>query len=57
MEKKYEQALIYNEDRTRDMILLTAEKRYLKLIKTQLDIIQNISSNTLLPTLVLNPKV
>ncbi|CAM3319096.1 hypothetical protein EMST110833_08490 [Empedobacter stercoris] len=42
MEKKYEQALIYNEDRNRDMILLTAEKRYLQLMKTQLDIIQDI---------------
>ena len=42
-EKIYEQALIYNEDRTRDMILLTAEERYLKLMKTQPDIIQNVS--------------
>jgi len=41
-EKIYEKALIYNEDRNRDMILLTAEERYLKLIKTQPDIIQNV---------------
>ena len=41
-EKIYEKALIYNEDRTRDMILLSAEERYLKLMKTQPDIIQNV---------------
>ncbi len=41
-EKIYEQALIYNEDRTRDMILLNAEERYLKLMQTQPDIIQNV---------------
>jgi len=41
-EKIYEQALVFNEERTRDMILLTAEERYLKLIKTQKDIIRNV---------------
>ncbi len=41
-EKIYEQALVYNEDRTRDMILLTAEERYLKLIKNHPDIVQNV---------------
>ena len=41
-EKIYEKALVYNEDRTRDMILLTAEERYLKLLKTQPTIIQNV---------------
>ena len=41
-EKIYEKALVYNEDRTRDMILLTAEERYLKLMKTQPDVIKNV---------------
>ncbi|WP_300674717.1 Crp/Fnr family transcriptional regulator [Soonwooa sp.] len=41
-EKIYEQALVFNEERTRDMILLTAEERYLKLIKTQPEIIKNV---------------
>ena len=41
-EKIYEQALIYNENRTRDMILMNAEERYLKLMQTQPDIIQNV---------------
>ena len=41
-EKIYEQALIYNEERTRDMILLNAEERYIKLMQTHPDIIQNV---------------
>jgi len=41
-EKIYEKALVYNEDRTRDMILLSAEERYVKLMKTQPDIIQKV---------------
>lgn len=41
-EKIYEQALVFNEERTRDMILLTAEERYLKLLKTQPQLIQNV---------------
>lgn len=41
-EKIYEQALVYNEERTRDMILLNAEERYLKLISSQSEIIKNV---------------
>ena len=41
-EKIYEKALVYNEDRTRDMILLSAEERYVKLMKTQPDFIQKV---------------
>ncbi|MFS0490591.1 Crp/Fnr family transcriptional regulator [Leadbetterella byssophila] len=41
-EKIYEQALIYNEERTRDMILLSAEERYLKLMTSYPDILQNV---------------
>lgn len=41
-EKIYEMALVFNEERTRDMILLTAEERYLKLMQTQPDIVQRV---------------
>ena len=41
-EKIYEQALVYNEERTRDMILLNAEERYQKLIKTHPEIIKHV---------------
>lgn len=41
-EKIYEQALVFNEDRTRDMILLNAEERYLKMMTSQPDIIKNV---------------
>ncbi len=41
-EKIYEQALVFNEARTRDMIVLSAEERYLKLIENQPDIIKNV---------------
>ena len=40
--KIYEQALIYNEERTRDMILLTAEQRYQKLFQTEPEIIKYV---------------
>ena len=41
-EKIYEEAVIYNESRTRDMILLSAEERYIKLLKDRPEIIQNV---------------
>lgn len=41
-EKIYEKAVLYNEERTRNMILLSAEERYLKLLKTQPEVIQNV---------------
>jgi len=41
-EKIYEQALMFNEERTRDMILLNAEQRYKKLIALQNDIAKNV---------------
>jgi CRP/FNR family transcriptional regulator, anaerobic regulatory protein len=40
--KIYEQAVVFNEERTRDMILMSAEERYLKLLKTQSEIIKNV---------------
>lgn len=41
-EKIYELALVYNEERTRDMILLNAEERYRKLIETQTEIVKHV---------------
>ena len=41
-ERIYETALVFNEERTRDMILLNAEKRYQKMLKTQPEIIKNV---------------
>ncbi|RAV27779.1 Crp/Fnr family transcriptional regulator [Sinomicrobium soli] len=41
-EKVFEQLLIFNEQRNRDMIILTAKERYLKLIENQIDIAKNI---------------
>lgn len=41
-EKIYEQALMFNEERTRDMILLNAEERYRKLIHSQNNIAKNV---------------
>lgn len=41
-EKIYEQAVLYNEERTRDMILLTAEERYRKLLRSQNTIAKNV---------------
>jgi CRP-like cAMP-binding protein len=38
----YEQSVIYNEQRTKDIIHLSAEERYLKLLKHNPDIIQNV---------------
>ena len=38
----YEQSVIYNEQRTKDIINLSAEERYLKLLKYNPDIIQNV---------------
>lgn len=40
--ENHEQALIYNEERTRDMILFSAEERYLKLMRSYPDILQNV---------------
>lgn len=37
-----EQSIIYNEQRNKDLIELSAEKRYLKLLKNQPEIIQNV---------------
>ena len=39
-QKIYEEAVIFNEERTRDMILMNAEEHYLKLITHQSDIIK-----------------
>lgn len=41
-QKIYEEAVIFNEERTRDMILMNAEEHYLKLITHQSDIIKNV---------------
>jgi hypothetical protein len=38
----YEKSVIYNEQRTRDIINLSAEERYLNLLKYNPDIIQNV---------------
>ena len=38
----YEQALAYNEQRTKDIITLSADQRYLKLMSQHPDIIQNV---------------
>ena len=38
----YEQSLAYNEQRTKDIITLSARQRYLKLISQHPDIIQNV---------------
>ncbi len=38
----YEQSVIYNEQRTKDIINLSAEERYLKILKYNPDIIQNV---------------
>ena len=38
----YEQALAYNEQRTKDIITLSADQRYLKLMTQHPDIIQNV---------------
>jgi CRP-like cAMP-binding protein len=37
-----EQVIVYNEQRTKDMIRLSAEERYIKLLREQPDIIQNV---------------
>ncbi|MHC0440389.1 Crp/Fnr family transcriptional regulator [Flavobacterium sp. 3-210] len=38
----YEKSVIYNEQRTKDIINLSAEERYLNLLKNNSDIIQNV---------------
>ncbi|KAF2335232.1 Crp/Fnr family transcriptional regulator [Flavobacterium nitrogenifigens] len=38
----YEQSVIYNEQRTKDIINLSAEERYLKLLKYNPDLIKNV---------------
>ncbi|MEG2101603.1 Crp/Fnr family transcriptional regulator [Flavobacterium sp. FlaQc-28] len=38
----YERSVIYNEQRTKDIINLSAEERYLNLLKHNPDIIQNV---------------
>lgn len=38
----YEKSLAYNEQRTKDIITLSADQRYLKLMSEQPDIIQNV---------------
>jgi CRP-like cAMP-binding protein len=38
----YDQAIVYNEQRTKDIITLSAKQRYLKLLVQHPDIIQNI---------------
>lgn len=41
-EKIFEQLLVFNEQRNRDMIVLTAKKRYSKLIENRPDIVENV---------------
>ncbi|CEN36351.1 MULTISPECIES: Crp/Fnr family transcriptional regulator [Capnocytophaga] len=41
-EKLYQTSLMFNEERNRDMILLNAEGRYKKLMKTQPEILKNV---------------
>ena len=38
----YERSLLYNEQRTNDLLTLSAEQRYLKLLSTQPEIVQNV---------------
>ncbi|MDO5104486.1 Crp/Fnr family transcriptional regulator [Capnocytophaga sp.] len=41
-EKLYQTSLMFNEERNKDMILLNAEERYKKLMKTQPEILKNV---------------
>lgn len=38
----YENAISFNQQRTTDLLILSAEKRYLKLLTEQPEIIQNV---------------
>jgi len=37
-----EQVIVYNEQRTKDMVSLTAEQRYLNIINLRPDLLQNV---------------
>lgn len=52
----FQQALGYHENRSKELAILTAEERYLKLMKDSPDILQNVPLRYIASFLGMNPK-
>ncbi|MDN3672594.1 Crp/Fnr family transcriptional regulator [Flavobacterium branchiarum] len=52
----FQQALFYHESRSKELAILTAEERYLKLMKNYPDILQNVPLHYIASFLGMNPK-
>ncbi|MGJ1348219.1 hypothetical protein [Sphingobacterium siyangense] len=52
----FQQALRYNEKRSKELATLTAEKRYLKLMAEQPDLLHNVPMQYIASFLGMNPK-
>ncbi|OBS13702.1 cyclic nucleotide-binding protein [Elizabethkingia miricola] len=52
----FQESISYNESRSRELATLTAEQRYLKLIKEYPDILQNVPLQYIASFLGMNPK-
>ncbi len=52
----FQQSLAYNENRSKELATLTAEERYLKLIKNYPDILHNVPLQYIASFLGMNPK-
>lgn len=52
----FQKAIAYNEARARDLTLLTAEERYVQLLKTKPDILQQVPLQYIASFLGMNPK-
>jgi CRP/FNR family transcriptional regulator, anaerobic regulatory protein len=52
----FHQSLMYNENRSKELAILTAEQRYLKLIENYPDILQNVPLQHIASFLGMNPK-
>ncbi|AJW62315.1 Cyclic nucleotide-binding domain protein [Elizabethkingia miricola] len=52
----FQESISYNENRSRELATLTAEQRYLKLIKEYPDILQNVPLQYIASFLGMNPK-
>ena len=52
----FQQALLYHENRSKELAILTAEERYRKLMKNYPDILQNVPLHYIASFLGMNPK-
>lgn len=52
----FQKAIAYNEGRTRDLTVLTAEQRYMQLLETKPDILQQVPLQYIASFLGMNPK-